>query len=61
MGSTGISKQVDFSEMKENSLEHIYEQVKNLIPIIITIFLIVIVSAVSVNTISTKRQFRNFA
>jgi hypothetical protein len=57
----GTQKIIPLSEMKENSLDHIYEQVKNLIPIILTIFLIVIVSAVSVNTISTKRQFRNFA
>ncbi|MBP1572917.1 MAG: hypothetical protein J6A55_03840 [Oscillospiraceae bacterium] len=49
------------SEVNENSLEYIYEQMYTLFPIALCIFILTVISAVSINAIYTKRQLRNYA
>ncbi len=49
------------SEVNENSLNYIYEQMYTLFPIALCIFILTVISAVSINAIYTKRQLRNYA
>ena len=49
------------SEVNKNSLEYIYEQMYTLFPIALCIFILTVISAVSINAIYTKRQLRNYA
>ena len=52
---------IPLSEINENSLEYIYEQMYTLFPIALCIFILTVISAVSINAIYTKRQLRNYA
>ncbi len=49
------------NEIKSNSIEYIFEQVQTLLPILISIFIMVLVSAISVSALSAKRQLKNYA
>jgi|GEM_PF-1235345 len=51
----------ELSEVNKNSLEYIYEQMYTLFPIALCIFILTVISAVSINAIYTKRQLRNYA
>ena len=52
---------VALSEIKENSMQYIYEQMYTLFPIAVCIFILTIISTVSISAIYTKRQLRNYA
>ncbi len=54
-------KSAPLSEVNKNSLEYIYEQMYTLFPIALCIFILTVISAVSINAIYTKRQLRNYA
>ncbi|MBE6845702.1 MAG: ABC transporter permease [Ruminococcus sp.] len=47
--------------MKKNSLDHIFSQIYNLMPIFICIFILTLVGAVSTSALSAKRQLKNYA
>lgn len=49
------------SEIKKNSLDYIYEQMYTLFPIALCIFILTVISTVSISAIYTKRQLRNYA
>ncbi len=50
-----------FAKVRENSMKYVFEQIRTLMPIAVCIFLLMLISAVSVNAIYTKRQLRNYA
>lgn len=50
-----------FAKVRENSMKYVFEQIRTLMPIAVCIFLLMIISAISVNAIYTKRQLRNYA
>ena len=52
---------VPLSEVRKNSLNYIYEQMYTLFPIAACIFILTIISTVSISAIYTKRQLRNYA
>ena len=52
---------VALSEIKDNSMQYIYEQMYTLFPIAVCIFILTIISTVSISAIYTKRQLRNYA
>ena len=47
--------------MKKNSLEYIFSQIYNLMPILVCIFILTLVGAVSTSALSAKRQLKNYA
>lgn len=47
--------------MKENSLEYIFSQIYNLMPIFVCIFILTLVGAISTSALSAKRQLKNYA
>lgn len=47
--------------MRKNSLEYIFSQLYNLIPIFICVFILTLVGAVSTAALSAKRQLKNYA
>lgn len=47
--------------MKENSLEYIFSQIYNLMPIFVCVFILTLVGAISTSALSTKRQLKNYA
>ncbi len=49
------------SEVYSNSMQYIYEQMYTLFPIAVCIFILTIISTVSISAIYTKRQLRNYA
>lgn len=50
-----------FSEMNANSRAYVFEQVKNLLPIIIVLVVMTVVSGVSSSALSTRRELKSFA
>lgn len=52
---------VELSVIYDNSTDYIYSQLYSLLPIAVCILILALVSAVSVNTIYTKRHLRNYA
>ena len=50
-----------FEEMRERSLRYVFSYILTLMPVAVCIFLLMIISAISVNAIYTKRQLRNYA
>lgn len=52
---------MEFSELKEGSLNYIGEQIYTLFPIIIGVLVLTLTGAMSVNAISIKKQMRNFS
>ncbi len=50
-----------FEEIRDRSMNYVLEQIRTLMPIAVCIFLLMLISAVSVNAIYTKRQLRNYA
>ena len=58
---SGALKITPLPEIHKNSLEYIYEQMYTLFPIALCIFILTVISAVSINAIYTKRQLRNYA
>ena len=59
--SAKFNKVNKFSDVKENSLDYIYEQMYTLFPIALCIFILTVISTVSISAIYTKRQLRNYA
>lgn len=51
----------ELSVIYANSKEYIYEQMYTLLPIAMCIFILTVVSTVSISAIYTKRQLRNYA
>ena len=49
------------SQVYENSTDYVYQQLYTLLPIAVCIFILTIISTVSVSAIYTKRQLRNYA
>ena len=49
------------TEVYDNSVDYIYSQMYTLFPIALCIFILTVISAVSINAIYTKRQLRNYA
>lgn len=47
--------------MKKNSLEYIFSQIYDLMPIFICVFILTLVGAVSTSALSAKRQLKNYA
>jgi len=47
--------------MKKNSLEYIFSQLYNLMPIFICVLILTLVGAVSTSALSAKRQLKNYA
>lgn len=47
--------------MKINSLEYIFSQIRTLIPIFISVFILTMVGAISISALSAKRQIKNYA
>ncbi len=58
--SAGIAY-TPLSQVRSNSMQYIYEQMYTLLPIAICIFILTIISTVSISAIYTKRQLRNYA
>lgn len=52
---------MEFSELKEGSLDYIAEQVYTLLPIAVGVLILTLTGAMSVNAISIKKQLRNFS
>ncbi len=52
---------MQLSQVKENSLSYIYQQMYTLFPIAVCIFILTVISTVSISAIYTKRQLRNYA
>ena len=50
-----------FSDMNKNSRAYVFEQVKNLLPIIIVLVVMTVVSGVSSSALSTRRELKSFA
>lgn len=48
-------------DMKENSLEYIFSQIYDLMPIFICVLTLTLVGAVSTSALSAKRQLKNYA
>ena len=59
--SAKFNKVNKFSDVRENSLDYIYEQMYTLFPIALCIFILTVISTVSISAIYTKRQLRNYA
>ena len=55
------SNYATLSEIYSNSMQYIYEQMYTLFPIAVCIFILTIISTVSISAIYTKRQLRNYA
>ncbi len=51
----------ELTKVYDNSMQYIYEQMYTLLPIAICIFILTIISTVSISAIYTKRQLRNYA
>ncbi len=47
--------------MRQNSLEYIFSQIYNLMPIFICVFILTLVGAVSTSALSAKHQLKNYA
>ena len=58
---SGAIRVTQLSEIHKNSMEYIYKQMYTLFPIALCIFILTVISAVSINAIYTKRQLRNYA
>ncbi len=56
-----ISIERELREIDENSKEYIFSQVSTLLPIIISVFILTMISSLSTNAISTNNQLRNFS
>lgn len=54
-------KIMPLSEMKDNSLEHIFLQLYNILPVFICVLFLTLVSALSTSALSAKRQLKNYA
>ena len=52
---------VELSQVYDSSMQYIYEQMYTLFPIAVCIFILTIISTVSISAIYTKRQLRNYA
>lgn len=55
------SMERELKELDANSEEYIFSQVSTLLPIIISVFILTMISSLSTNAISTKNQLRNFS
>lgn len=51
----------ELNEMKENSLNYIFEQIYALLPILICVLILTLVGAMSISALATKKQLRNYA
>ncbi len=51
----------ELTKVYDNSMQYIYEQMYTLLPIAVCIFILTIISTVSISAIYTKRQLRNYA
>ena len=51
----------ELTKVYDNSMQYIYEQMYTLLPIAMCIFILTIVSTVSISAIYTKRKLRNYA
>lgn len=49
------------ANMKKNSLSYIFSQIRTLIPIFISIFILTMVGAISTSALSAKKQIKNYA
>lgn len=49
------------SEMKDNSLDYIFEQIYTLLPILICVLILTLVGAMSISALAAKKQLRNYA
>ncbi len=49
------------SQVYKNSTDYVYQQLYTLLPIAVCIFILTIISSVSISAIYTKRQLRNYA
>ncbi len=54
-------KVMPLEDVKKGSMQYIYEQMYTLFPIAVCIFILTIISTVSISAIYTKRQLRNYA
>lgn len=59
--NSGTLTAAPLSEVNEHSLNYIYEQMYTLFPIAVCIFILTMISTVSISAIYTKRQLRNYA
>lgn len=48
-------------EMRDNSWDYILEELHNYFPVFICIFIFVLIAAISANTITVKKQLKNYA
>lgn len=48
-------------EMKDNSWNYILEELHNYFPVFVCIFIFVLIAAISANTITVKKQLKNYA
>ncbi len=51
----------ELTKVYDNSMQYIYQQMYTLFPIAVCIFILTIISTVSISAIYTKRQLRNYA
>ncbi len=61
LSSYGNVVSFPLTELKENSIRYLYEQVKNLLPIIVVLFVLVSVSSISSSALSTRRRLKDYA
>lgn len=52
---------ISTEKMKKNSLEYIFSQIYNLMPIFICILILTLIGAISTSALSAKYQLRNYA
>ena len=56
-----VLSSINGEDLRKNSIKYIFSQMYTLFPILASVFILTIVSAVSVNAITTKRQLRSYA
>ena len=64
LGDRLESMKLDFaplSQVYKNSTDYVYQQLYTLLPIAVCIFILTLISTVSISAIYTKRQLRNYA
>lgn len=61
LSSYGNVVSFSLTEIKENSMHYLYEQMQNLFPIIVVLFILVAVSSISSSALSTRRRLKDYA
>lgn len=59
--ASAIYRIYSLSQMKDNSWNYILEELHNYFPVFICIFIFVLIAAISANTITVKKQLKNYA